>query len=432
MALEFDPAFPVRVTSGGQNLHPSAADTTRGLLALVYETATPGEVWRSYSLDRGATWASGQKFVSRAETYQPRARYNHRGGFALVYSGVAGERDVYFEEILEVVSVSDNLVSVNIKRSTDASSKGADITVHNPRRRYDPEVPNTKWSGVFLPGTPVEVLLGYGGERVTRFFGYLDNVSLDDEEPVITCQARGQFKQLLDQSLRTKRYHTNARRTATIAGYAIEAGMDAEMVQVQDSPVRYSGEDDREKTFQSVIQENSDALGFEVLEPDEGGLICRAPSASTTPQWFYEEETNMYSREREFDDDEVYTRVQVYREDKLRDNGTVELAGFTVERVVDTPLLTPAGKIYYVQADETMTEAQAGTIADTLALRIGREGSKTQIAAPLNVALEVGDVVNIRRKSLGVAATGVYICEELDDDATQDGFVSTIQARRVG
>ena len=432
--LEFEPGYPVRVTSGAQNLHPAAVETTRGLLALVY--TRDETVWRTFSLDRGETWAEGAGFVSRGMSYQPRARYNHRGGFALVFSGAGGSsaRDVYFEEILEVQNVSDNLVSARIKRSSEASSKGCDVVISNPGSPglYDPEVPNTKWSGVFQPGAPVELKAGYGGEVLTRFRGYIDSVAINDEEPVLSFSGRGEFKQLLDQSLGKKRYYQNKRRVAIIAELAGEAGIDPELVRIQDSPERVTAEYDREKTYESVMREQADALGFELLEPDEGGLVCREPSTSTTPAWYFEEEENMYSREREWDDDEVYTRVQVYREDKLRDDGSVELAGFTAETIVDTPFLTPAGKTLYEKADDDLTEAEGQKIADALAVRIGREGSRVEVASWLHPALEVGDTVSVRRKSLGVGQSGAYIVEALDDDLAESGFGAVLQARRMG
>lgn len=440
----------MRVTAGGQNMHPSAAETTRGLLALVYER--DGQVWRTYSLDRGLTWAQGQRLASGAGGYQPRAKANYRFGFALTWSGQGGERDIYFEEINEVMTISDDLITARIGRSQDATSKGMALEINNPRRKYDPEVPNTRWSGVFYPGALIELKLGYHGELLTRFRGYLDDTEMDDETATISVSARGEFKQLLDQHLRTKRFYTNKKAVAIIAELAIEAGIDADKVQVQDAAQLYSGEFDRTRTFGEVIQEMCDLVGFELIEPDEGGLIARAPSTSTTPVWFFEEDANMYERKRKWDDDEVYTRVQVFREDKLKDDGSgaVALAGFTVERIVDTELLTPAGKTYFEEAPETMTEEQAGPVADLLARQIGRRGSQIQVACPLNVVLEVGDVVQIRRKS--ISQSGVYIITDLDDDCQRIGdgqardpgsgqfvaqggggraFANTVQAERV-
>lgn len=39
----------------------------------------------------------------------------------------------------------------------------------NPDRLYDPEIENTAWTGVWLPGARIEVFLGYGGELKKRF-----------------------------------------------------------------------------------------------------------------------------------------------------------------------------------------------------------------------------------------------------------------------
>lgn len=431
----------MRVTSGGYNSHPTASETTRGLLALMYER--DGEVWRTFSLDRGESWAAGQQFVSAAGD-RPRARYNHRGGFALVWEGGGGE-DIFFEEILEVVAVSDDLVSCRISRSDQATSKGCDIVLLNPNRLYDPEVPRTRWTGVFQPGTGVVVKAGYGSEAATRFSGYIDDVSIKDETATIDFTGRGVFKQLLDQSVDRDLYYSDKKAVQVIGELAVEAGIDAEMIQIQDSSVRYTGEVGREKKYSELFGELAELLGFELVETDEGGLVCREPVYTTTPAWFYEEDVNMFRREREFSDDDVYTKVQVYRKDKVREDGSVEIPGFTVERVVDTPFLTPARKTYYEKVEEGVSEAQAGIIADMLARRIGLEGNRMFIASPLNVVLEVGDPISIRRESIG--QQGVYIVEDLDDDmgspeqardasgqfteGQDPAFASTITARRT-
>lgn len=440
MALEIDPAYPVRVTAGGQNLHAAAVETSRGLLALVYQR--DGEVWRTYSLDRGASWAAPEQLVSSppasSDDAAPVVRYNHRGGFALVFSrGDSSDRDIYFEEINEVVAVSGDLVSARISRSTDASSKGADIVIANPRRRYDPEVAHTRWSGVFLPGTRFVLKAGYGGEVTTRFAGYMDEVEIDDEAATISITGRGVFRQLLDQSVGRDLYYANAKATKVVADLAVEAGIDADLIQIQDSTVTYSAEVDRERTYMDVISEIRDLLGYELIETDEGGMIFRAPPVVGGASWFYEEDVNMFSRTRSFSDEDVYTRVRVYRRDQKKSDGTVARAGFTVERIVDTPFLTPANKIYWKEVDASVSEAQAGVMADQIARSVALDGNTIQIAAPLNVALEVGDVINVRRRSID--QSGIYIVEELDDDmALPDGgtdspaFASTITARRAG
>ncbi|MCL6437209.1 MAG: phage tail protein [Rubrobacteraceae bacterium] len=440
MALDIDPAYPVRVTAGGQNHHPSAVETSRGLLALVYQR--DGQVWRTYSLDRGQSWSTSQQLVSGPpagkDDAAPTVRYNHRGGFALVFSrGDSSDRDIFFEEINEVVTISENLVSARISRSSDAASKGADVVVANPNRIYDPETAGTRWSGVFMPGTRFVLQAGYGGQVATRFVGYMDAVEIDDDTATIHITGRGVFRQLLDQSVGRDLYYSNARATRVAAQLAVEAGIDAEMMQIQDSAVTYSAEVDRERTYMDVISEIADLLGYELIETDEGGMICRAPSTASSASWFYEEDVNMFSRTRSFSDEDVYTRVRVYRREKKKPNGDVAVAAFTVERVVDTEFLTPANKIYWKEVDASVTEAQAGVMADEIARQLAREGNTIQIVSPLNAALEVGDVVSIRRRS--IEQSGLYLVEELDDDlalpddgADTPAFASTITARRVG
>lgn len=444
-SLDFDPAFPVRLTSGASDNHPTAAETGRGLIACVWERS--GEMWRSYSLDRGLTWAAPQKFANQTPIYTPRARYNNRDGFALVWGNPATERDIWFEEINEVMGISDHVVDMHITRSQDSTSKSATITLINPNKLYDPEVPNSKWSGVFYPGSKIKINLGFGGENKTRFLGYIDRVNVYDSYNVMNIECRGQFKQLLDQHLKVNTYYTNKKCSAIVAELAIKAGIPAEQVVVQDSDILWTGKWNRQTSYQEAIDEMIEMLGYILFEPDEGGLVARYPSATTTAQWFYEEELNMFSRAREWDDDDVFNSVVVFRDPVLNKDGSVKTPGLEVEELVPTEFLVPGGKTDFIKIDSPVfTEAQARSIARNRALQIAREGSLIEIATPLNVALELTDVINIRRKS--IAQSGVYAIDALDDDCRRNavqardltgefavgnvpGFANIVQARRV-
>lgn len=396
---------------GYKAMRPTISLTSQNLLAMLYRNSSNGQIYRTYSLDRGNTWNNHQRIISGSPAFNPRSRYNFRGGFAVVWMD---DDDIWFVEILDVVTLTDHVISIRVQRSKSSSSKGATVEILNPNQLYDPEVPNTKWSGVFYPGAPIVIRLGYGGEVVTRFKGNMDQVSIDDEQPVITITCRGEFRQLLDQSIKEKRTFNGERRTDTIGDMAAEAGMNMSFVQIQDDPRIWSGEKDRETTYEQVTQEQIDALGYEIIEPDEGGLIARAPYFTTTPVWFYEEEINMYSREREFTDEDVFTSVMVYREDKFNSDGVLELAGFTREVTVATDFQTPDRKCFFYKADEFMSSSQGLALAQELARRIGLQGKAIQIAGPFNPGLELGDPIQIRRKSISQA--GIYLIEELDDD----------------
>lgn len=415
--LEFDPAYPVRVTSQSQDNHPTVVETTRGLLAVVYERG--GEMWRSYSLDRGLTWSQPGQLSLQVPIYTPSSAFNDRNGFALVWGNPDLTADVWFAEINEISYISEHLMGVRIQRAIGTTSKGAEVSLVNPRNMYDPEVEGTEWTGVMLPGAKMTIDLGYGGENKNRFTGFIDDVTLEDRTGQIRITGRGDMKQLLDQSLRTRRIYTNEKRTKNIADLAVEAGIDADKIFIEDHPAVFSENFERERTYSDVIQGHINALGYELIEPDEGGLIARVPVLDASPQWFYEEELNMYTRERAWDDDEVVSGVVAYREAEFAEDGTtMTVSALEWESLVPTPFHVPPRKMAYVKIGPTATVQDAQDIAWGAAWYYGRQGREVQIVGPLNVVLEVGDVINIRRKSWN--QSGIYIVEALDDDCKRN------------
>lgn len=417
MLLDFDPNFPVKVTSGGYNLHPAMVETSRGLVAAVF--VRDQKLFRSFSLDRGKTWASTSQFGSQAPVHEVRAHYNHEGGFAIVWGNPDATRDIWFEEINEIMSVSEDLRTVRIDRSNDSASKGMSMEISNPQRLYDPEVPNTRWTGVWLPGAKVVVWLGYGPNVVKRFSGFIDDVEIDDQSGFLSVTGRGEMKQILDQHLKKPRRYADVSRVKNIADFAIEAGMDADKVIIQGSPELFTEDFERERTFLDVIGGHATALNYSIREPDEGGMVVAAEATSFAPSWYYEEELNMFSRVRSWDDDEVYTSVIAYRDVVFAEDGrTVEVAAVEFEAFVSTPFQTPPRKTEFLQVPRSATQAQTEAIAKNRALQIGRIGRDIQIVAPLNVALEVGDTISIRRKSWN--QSGLFLVETLGDDCKKN------------
>lgn len=418
--LDFDNAFPVRLSSGEFDNHPTVVETQRGLLAAVWERA--GVMYRSYSLDRGLTWAAPARFMEAEPIFTPRGRYNHEGGFALVWTEPGddpAQRDIYFEEISEVMGISEHLMGIRVQRALGTMSKGAELTIANPRRLYDPEEVGTKWTGVILPGAKVEISLGYGGENKKRFSGYIDDVESEDQSAMLTISCRGDMKQLLDGHLRSKRRYTDVKRVDNIANLAIEAGMDADKILIEDNTRTFTEDFDRERTFADVITSHVEALAYEITEPDEGGMICRRPIEISSPAWFYEEDLNMYSRTRNWDDDEVFTSVMVYRDPIYEKDGTtLKVAGLEYEVAVDTPFFTPAKKTDFIPVGKKVTLSDAMAIANKRALTHSRYGRELQLVCPLNVGLEVGDVIQVRRASWN--QSGLYLVEALDDDCKRN------------
>jgi hypothetical protein len=231
--LDFDQAYPKRVTSGADDAHPTIAETSRNLLACIFERS--GELWRAYSLDKGMNWSSAEKLSHQTPIYTPSATVNDRDGFALVWGNPDLTADVWFAEINEVVGVTQNLMGVRIQRAVGTMSKGAEIQLANPGNLYDPEVAGTAWSGVMFPGAKVTVDLGYGGINERRFYGFIDDVESEDGTGNITLSLRGDMKQLLDGNLKIKRTYTRRRRVRIIADLAIEAGMDEDRIFIEDS-----------------------------------------------------------------------------------------------------------------------------------------------------------------------------------------------------
>lgn len=454
VALTFDPAFPKRVTDAAFDHHPTAVETTRGLVAVVYERA--GSLWRSYSLDHGQTWSEEARFGFQTPVYSPRAKFNNRDGFAMVWGNPLDARDVWFEEINEVMTISDHLMGVRIQRAMGTTAKGGELTIINPRRLYDPEVPGTQWTGVFYPGARVEVSLGYGGNMKKRFSGYIDDAESEDRAGYLTLSLRGQFKYLLDQNIKRPLKYINERRTKNIVDLAIEAGFKAEEIQVESSALVFTETFDRKSTYSEIISGHCEALGFEMFEPDEGGLIARTPVVSAAASWFYEEEKNMYSRTRNWDDDEVPTWVMAYRETVYSDENpnVVKVAALMYEESVGSPFLTPPRKTEFIELSEHHTLAQAQALVRARIAHAKRRGQGLQIVTPLNVALEIGDTIYVRRKTWN--QSGLYLVEALDDDCKRNlgqsrelagtsrggqfaagqggggGFANVVQTRKIG
>lgn len=411
--LNFDPAYPIRVSSGSSDNHPTGTQTTQNLIPVMWERN--GELWRSYSTDRGLTWAEPTKFLDQSPIYSPRAHVNDRGGFALVWGNPTSERDVWFEEISEIMTISDHLMEIRIQRAFGTTSKGLEMRLANPDRKYDPERTGSAWAGVFYPGSRVRFSVGYGGSNRVRFTGYIDDVESEDRTGYLTVSARGEFKYLLDQHIRRKLSYKRKNRTDHIVQMAIEAGISANEIDVQHDNDAFTEEFDRTRAYMDIIGDHIEALGYDLYEPDEGGLIARDPPISATPVWFYEEEVNMYARTRSWDDDDVYAKVMAYREDIYSSDGkTIKIPGIEWDANVESDFILPPRKTYFIEMGKRATLAQATRAANALARYLGRQGAQLELVTPLNPALEIGDAINVRRKSWN--QSGVYIIEYLDDD----------------
>lgn len=416
-ALDFDTAYPIRVSSGHDDSHPTVVETSRNMVVAIFERS--GEMYRAYSLDKGLTWSAVEALSEQTPIYTPSAAVNDRDGFALAWGNPDVTGDIWFAEINEIVGITQHLMGVRIQRATGTMSKGAEIELANPGNRYDPEKEHTAWTGVMYPGAKVMIDLGYGGHNERRFKGFIDEVTSEDGAGTITLSCRGDLKQLLDQNLKIKRTYTKRKRTKVIADLCVEAGLDADEIYIEDSARTFSATYERERTFSEVVQEQCEELGYEIIEPDEGGIICRRPTLSATPVWFYEEEKNMYTRERSWNDDEVYSSVVAYRDTVYaKDGATVKVQPLFYEEAVATPFFTPPKKCDFIKMGKQADITDAQNRAHARAIYWARQGREIQIITPLNIGLEAGDTIFIRRKSWN--QSGLYYVEALDDDCKKN------------